>query len=76
MSMPRVTSCFYCGAPADIGPDSLIGRIIRPDAEALNAAPELRGKNAVVVYFDTDTDREDFIQLLLQANPGMRTQKL
>lgn len=74
MSMPRLTSCQYCGSPPTIGPGAITAR--RPDAEALNAVSDLRGKNAVVLYFETDADREEFIALIHEAKPGMRTVKL
>ena len=44
----------------------------RIDQKALDATPELRGKNAVVLYFETDADREEFVALMKLAKPGMR----
>lgn len=48
----------------------------RPDQLALDAVPDLKGKNAVVVYFNTDADREEFIAALHEAKPGMRSVKI
>jgi hypothetical protein len=45
---------------------------IRPDAAALNAAPELTDKSAVVLYFETPADRDEVVELIQLAKPGMR----
>lgn len=44
----------------------------RPDAEAIAAAPSLRDKKAVVLYFETDADRDEVVELLKQVHPDMR----
>jgi len=73
MSMPRMTYCQYCGSPPNAGPEALKWMPARRlDQEALDASPELRGKNAVVLYFETDADREEFVALVKLAKPGMR----
>jgi hypothetical protein len=51
-------------------------RAARLDSDALAAAPELRGKEAVVLYFLTKEDREDFVRLIVEAKPGMRAVRL
>lgn len=43
----------------------------RPDAEALAAVPELKGKSALVLYFANDQDRREFSALIQEAKPGM-----
>jgi len=48
----------------------------RPDAEAIAAVPDLKGKNAVVLYFETDQDRREFVALVQEAKPGMRAVNL
>lgn len=48
----------------------------RPDEEAIAAVPELRGKRAIVLYFETDADRAEFVALIHEAKPGMRTVKI
>lgn len=44
-----------------------------PDPPPIKA---LNDKFPVVLYFENDTDREEFIQVVQQAKPGMRTVKL
>lgn len=44
----------------------------RADAEAIAAVPELKGKNAVVLYFETPEDRDELVALIKQEKPGMR----
>lgn len=48
----------------------------RPDAEALAAVPSLRGAKALVLYFPTDADRDEFVALIHEAKPNMRSVKL
>lgn len=48
----------------------------RPDAEALEAVPDLKRGRALVLYFPTDADRDGFVALIHEAKPGMRTVKL
>jgi hypothetical protein len=48
----------------------------RPDAEALAAVPTLRGAKALVLYFPTDADRDEFVALIHEAKPNMRSVKL
>lgn len=38
--------------------------------------PEVRGKKCVVLYFETDEDRKNFIQVVRQAKPNMKAMKL
>lgn len=63
--------CIYCRneQPAS-APET------RADAEALAAVPELKDKHALVLYFLTDADRDEFVGLVHEAKPGMRTVKL
>lgn len=49
---------------------------LRPDYEAIAAAPQLRGKKALVLYFETDQDVDEFTALILEAKPGMRAVKI
>lgn len=44
----------------------------RPDAEAIAVVPQLAGKQAVVLYFETDQDRREFVALIREAKPGLR----
>lgn len=48
----------------------------RADAEAIAAVPELKDKHAVVLYFETDGDRDELVALIQQAKPGMRAVNL
>lgn len=49
----------------------------RPDAEAIAAAPELKDKKALVTYFQTDADRDEFIAALqLWFGPRARSVKV
>lgn len=48
----------------------------RPDAEAIAAVPQLKDARALVLYFPTDADRDEFVSLIHEAKPGMRTVKL
>jgi hypothetical protein len=48
----------------------------RPDAEAVAAAPSLKDKKAVVLYFATDTDRDELVEALTAAYPDMRAVNL
>jgi hypothetical protein len=38
--------------------------------------PELKGALPLVLYFGNDKDRDEFIQLMKQAKPGLATRKL
>lgn len=42
------------------------------DDEAIAAVPELKGKNAVVLYFNTPEDRDELVAAIHKAKPGMR----
>lgn len=48
----------------------------RPDAEAIAAAPTLKGKKAVVLYFETEQNRDELVALIQEAKPGMRAVNL
>jgi hypothetical protein len=49
----------------------------RPDKEAIAAAPELKDKRALVVYFETDEDRDEFAAMLeAYFGPRARTVKI
>lgn len=77
MSMPRMTRCPYCNSPPTMGGMLEAEDIrFRPDAEALAAAPSLKGKNAVVLYFDNDEDRRQFVDVIKLAKPGMRIENI
>jgi hypothetical protein len=41
-----------------------MGKLSRPDQVALEAVPELKGKHALVLYFTSDADREEFATLI------------
>lgn len=38
--------------------------------------PELEGSFPLVLYFDTDADRQEFVELIQKAKPGMSTRNL
>lgn len=48
----------------------------RPDREAINAAPELTGKLAVVVYFNSEVQRDAFVDAARESMTNMRTVKV
>lgn len=48
----------------------------RVDADAIAAAPELADKKALVLYFETDADRDEMIEACRAAMPGARTVKV
>lgn len=48
----------------------------RPDATAVNAVPLLVGKKAVVLYFETELDRDELVALIHEAKPNMRAVNL
>lgn len=48
----------------------------RPDAQAIAAVPELEGKKALVLYFQTQQDADEFAELIQAVKPGMRTVQL
>ena len=48
----------------------------RSDAECLAAVPDLKGKNAVVLYFETPEDRDELVALIHEAKPGMKAVNL
>jgi hypothetical protein len=48
----------------------------RLDVEALEATPELIGKRAVVLYFETDADRDELTAAIAREKPGMRSVNL
>ena len=48
----------------------------RIDAPAIAAAPELAGKRALVLYFETDEDRDGMIEACRAAMPNARTVKV
>ena len=48
----------------------------RPDRDALIACPELQGKKALVCYFATDADRDQFAAQLLAMVPNARSERI
>lgn len=48
----------------------------RPDAEAIRAAPSLKDKKAVVIYFETDADRDECARALEKLVPRVRTENV
>ena len=48
----------------------------RLDAEAIEAAPVLADKKALVLYFETDADRDEMVELMRPIYKGMRTVRL
>lgn len=48
----------------------------RPDAEAIAAAPELAGKLAVVVYFNSEVQRDAFVDAACESMTNIRTVKV
>lgn len=48
----------------------------RIDQEAIDAAPELKGMKALVLYFNNDQDRDEMIEACKQALPNARTVKV
>jgi hypothetical protein len=55
---------------------ALANREPRVDQEAIDAVPALRDKKAVVLYFETDEDREGFVRAIHVIKPGMRSVNL
>lgn len=62
---------------------SLLVSIIANELDAQEAfllgkapVPELRGKIPVVLYFDNDKDRSEFVDMMREAKPGMETRTL
>ena len=49
--------------------------IIRGYVEAMNAAPELKGKIPLVLFFDDEGGRDELIAQFLAERPGVRTVK-
>lgn len=45
---------------------------VRLDVEAVEASPELLDAHAVVCYFPTAADKDEFVALMKEAKPGMR----
>lgn len=52
------------------------GSAVRADQAALDAVPELAGQKALVLYFPTDQDRDDFAAFVKGAMNGVRTVSL
>lgn len=50
-----------------------LGEPLRPDARAIAAAPELEDKSALVLYFGSDADREEFADVCKASMTGVRT---
>ncbi len=48
----------------------------RPDAEAIAAAPELAGRKALVLYFETDEDMAEVVAMFREVKPNVRTVKV
>lgn len=48
----------------------------RPDQDALDAVPALKDAKAVVLYFPTEADRDEFVAIVQEAKPGMRAVNL
>lgn len=48
----------------------------RIDGAAVAATPELASKLALVVYFENEQDREEFMAAIHEAKPNMRTVKI
>jgi hypothetical protein len=46
---------------------------VRLDVEAVEAAPELLGKHAIVMYFETQEDADEIAASIQAAKPGMRS---
>lgn len=46
---------------------------VRLDVEAVEAAPELLGKHAVVMYFETAADKDELVAAIAIGKPGMRS---
>lgn len=67
---PPIKSAAHAGSAGGTGSSA------RPDQAALDAAPELVGKKALVLYFETQQDVEDFIDLYQQVHPKVRTVQL
>lgn len=59
-----------------ISPEAGARLSARPDAECLKAAPSLKDKNAVVLYFENAADRDELVALIHEAKPGMRAVNL
>jgi hypothetical protein len=45
---------------------------VRLDVEAVEAAPELLGKLALVMYFETEADKDELVAAIHMIKPGMR----
>ena len=48
----------------------------RPDREVLIAVPELQNKKALVCYFATDKERDEFAAAFLELMPTARCERL
>lgn len=48
----------------------------RPDQAAIDAMPELQDKKALVCYFATDADRDEFAKMLEQWIPSPRSEHI
>jgi hypothetical protein len=48
----------------------------RPDQVAVDAVPELQDKKALVCYFATDADRDEFAETLKQWMPNARSERI
>lgn len=59
--------------------DELVTEIIKENLvlrEALYPRPEIKDCPPLILYFGTDQDRDEFIELVQQAKPGMRSHKI
>jgi hypothetical protein len=64
--------CLFCGMPS-----GLIGsEANRPDSGTLPVVPELKGKKPLVLYFDNEVDRDEFVRLWKEVKPNARTLNL
>lgn len=77
--------CVHCGQPSDVHLDLAMWCPSTPksgpapsriDAPAIAAAPELVGKKALVLYFETEADRDEMISACKAALPNARTVKV
>lgn len=46
---------------------------VRLDVEAVEASPELLEKHAVVLYFETQADKDELVAQIHLSKPGMRS---
>lgn len=75
--------CRFCDT---YGPDNKFGCVHKKDqpttastgsfADIKSLVPELEGTYPVVLYFGTDADRSEFMELMAEAKPGMVARKL